>query len=52
VVIYDLSGRQVAMQSIRSIDQSIHIGTLSAGPYMVRLTQDGEVLGTTLMVKE
>ncbi|NQV52179.1 MAG: T9SS type A sorting domain-containing protein [Flavobacteriales bacterium] len=52
VTIYDLSGRQVAMQSIRSIDQSIHIGTLSAGPYMVRLTQDGEVLGTTLMVKE
>ena len=52
VSIYDLSGRQVAMQGIRSIDQSIYIGTLSAGPYMVRLTQDGELLGTTLMVKE
>lgn len=52
VAIYDLSSRQVMQQSIRSINQSVSIAPLSAGPYMVLLSQDGEVIGTTLMVRE
>jgi len=53
VEIFDMSGRSVLLETVISPSQeSINISSLAKGPYLVQIEQDGQKLGTVLIIKE